>query len=53
MVEELSRRDERDKNRKHAPLLPANDATIVDTSNMDIQQSLAKVVDVVESCIKM
>lgn len=53
MVEDLYRRDERDKNRKNSPLFPASDAIMVDTSNIDIQQSLAKIVDVVESYLKV
>ncbi len=35
---EMAARDNRDKNRETAPLRPANDAIIIDTTNMDIDQ---------------
>ena len=38
LVEELRLRDERDMNRKAAPLRPADDAVVIDTSTLDIQQ---------------
>lgn len=38
LVEELRLRDERDTNRKTAPLKPADDAIIIDTSDLNIQQ---------------
>ena len=38
LVEELRLRDERDMNRETAPLKPAADAIVIDTSTLDIQQ---------------
>jgi cytidylate kinase len=38
LVEELRVRDERDMNRKAAPLKPASDAIIIDTTTLDIEQ---------------
>ncbi len=38
LVEELRQRDERDMNRKTAPLKPASDAIIIDTTTLDIEQ---------------
>jgi len=38
LVEELRQRDERDMNRETAPLKPASDAIIIDTTTLDIQQ---------------
>lgn len=38
LVEELRLRDERDMNREVAPLKPAADAIVIDTSALDIQQ---------------
>ncbi len=38
LVEELRVRDDRDMNRKTAPLKPASDAIIIDTSSLDIEQ---------------
>ncbi len=35
---QLARRDHRDQNREHAPLRPADDAVLVDTSDLTIQQ---------------
>lgn len=40
VVDELSKRDERDKNRAVAPLLPAKDAILVDTTAKSIGQVL-------------
>jgi cytidylate kinase len=38
LVEELRQRDERDMNRQAAPLKPASDAIIIDTTKLDIKQ---------------
>jgi len=38
LVEELRVRDDRDMNRKTAPLKPASDAIIIDTSSLNIEQ---------------
>ena len=38
LVEELRLRDDRDMNRKTAPLKPASDAIIIDTTTLDINQ---------------
>ena len=38
LVEELRLRDDRDMNRKTAPLKPASDAIIIDTTTLDIKQ---------------
>ncbi len=38
LVEELRQRDERDMNRPVAPLKPASDAIIIDTTTLDIKQ---------------
>ncbi|MCG6939043.1 MAG: (d)CMP kinase [Gammaproteobacteria bacterium] len=38
LVEELRLRDERDMNRQAAPLRPATDAIIIDTTTLDIEQ---------------
>ena len=41
-------RDERDRNRKDAPLKPADDAVIIDSSNMDAEQVFTHVKALVE-----
>lgn len=38
VVEELKIRDERDATRKHAPLKPADDAIVIDTTSLNIVQ---------------
>lgn len=38
LVEELRQRDERDMNRQTAPLKPASDAIIIDTTTLNIEQ---------------
>ena len=47
LVEELRVRDERDMNRKTAPLKPALDAIIIDTSDLSIQQVIDEVMKLV------
>ncbi len=41
VMAEIHARDERDRTRLAAPLLPAPDAVVIDTSNMDIDQAVA------------
>lgn len=43
LLEEIQARDERDANRSVAPLKPAEDAIIIDTTHLDITEALAKV----------
>jgi cytidylate kinase len=38
IAKEIAERDERDRNRKTAPLKPADDAIVIDTSNMTIKE---------------
>ena len=47
LVEELRLRDERDMNRKTAPLKPASDAIIIDTSSLNIEQVTNEVMQLV------
>lgn len=49
VLEDLKRRDFRDRTRKIAPLRPALDAVFIDTSHMDEDQVFNLVVDNVES----
>ncbi|MBU2934603.1 MULTISPECIES: (d)CMP kinase [Pacificibacter] len=48
VLHDLRERDERDSARAAAPLKPANDATIIDTSNMSIEDAIAQVVALVK-----
>ncbi len=47
LVEELRLRDDRDMNRKTAPLKPASDAIIIDTSSLNIEQVTNEVMQLV------
>jgi cytidylate kinase len=48
LVEDLRLRDERDMNRKAAPLKPASDAIIIDTSELTIEQVTDEVMRLVD-----
>ncbi|RLB57133.1 MAG: (d)CMP kinase [Deltaproteobacteria bacterium] len=48
-LEQLRQRDQRDRNRTVAPLKPAPDAVIIDTSDMTARQVAARIVSLVES----
>jgi len=43
LLEELAERDERDSNRSSSPLIAADDAVTIDTSDMGIDEVVAKV----------
>lgn len=43
ILKDLQERDERDSNRAIAPLVPAKDAISIDTTSLDIEQAVAKV----------
>lgn len=45
LLESITARDERDRTRSVAPLVPAVDAFMVDSSNLDTQQVLSQVID--------
>ena len=47
LLESIQARDERDRTRPVAPLVPAVDAFVVDSSNLDIQQVLSQVIDII------
>ena len=49
LIEEIQDRDFRDKNRSHAPLVPAGDAIEVDTSDLSIESVVTKIIDLYES----
>ncbi len=46
--EDISKRDYNDKNRKHSPLVMAKDATLIDTSELSIDQVVSKILDKVK-----
>ncbi len=45
---DLRERDERDRNRDTAPLRPADDAHLLDTSNLDIEAAFRAAIEIVE-----
>jgi cytidylate kinase len=49
LFKEISERDERDANRKASPLKPADDAVILDTTELDVQEVIFRVMDEVNS----
>lgn len=48
VVDQLSQRDKRDSEREHSPLKPANDAIIIDTTDLNITQVFNNVLNLVE-----
>ncbi|MBT5547878.1 MAG: cytidylate kinase, partial [Gammaproteobacteria bacterium] len=46
---EVKKRDERDASRKHSPLKPSKDALVIDTSNLSINEVVAKVMALVKT----
>ena len=48
-LDEVKKRDERDVSRKYSPLKPAKDALIIDTSDLDINEVIAKVMALVKA----
>lgn len=51
VLSDMIARDERDSKRAVAPLKPADDAIIIDTSEMDIPAVVAKIISIIESKI--
>jgi len=48
-LEEVKKRDDRDASRKHSPLKPSKDALVLDTSNLTINEVVAKVMALVKT----
>lgn len=53
LLSEISERDERDRNRSVAPLVPADDALLIDSTGMSIDEVLEKVVEHAANSIEM
>ena len=51
IADDLRRRDERDRNRDVAPLKPAEDAVVIDTSPLDRDEAIAAAIAEVEEAI--
>jgi CMP/dCMP kinase len=52
VLAEILRRDERDRTRPVAPLRPADDATLLDTTALDIDAAFKAAVDIVSDCLR-
>jgi cytidylate kinase len=48
VLNEIHGRDERDRTRAHAPLVPAHDAHVLDTSELDIDAALKRAIELIE-----
>ena len=48
LVEDIKQRDWQDENRKHSPLAPAEDAIVLDTTSMTIDEVYTKIVEVID-----
>jgi len=51
LVQEIAERDARDRNRAVAPLRPADDAVVIDTSSMDIATAIERVMAIIRERI--
>ena len=49
--DDLRRRDERDRNREVAPLVPAADAMVIDTSSLGRNEAIAAAIEAVEQAL--
>jgi len=50
--ENIARRDKMDSEREHSPLKKAEDAVLVDTTNLSIDEVLAKMIGIIEGEVK-
>lgn len=53
LLEDIEARDHRDSTRKVAPLVPAEDAHIIDTSDLSIDEVLSQVIKLTEQHVKI
>jgi cytidylate kinase len=50
VLADIHARDERDSGRSAAPLVPAPEAAIIDTSDLDVEQAVAAALAAVDHC---
>lgn len=48
LQQEMEKRDTSDKNRKTAPLVPAKDAVIIDNTDLTLEQTVSRIMEVVK-----
>jgi len=51
LLREINERDDRDRNRKVAPLQPASDALLINTDDLGIDQVKSKIIDHARKCL--
>ncbi len=51
MLADIQARDERDKNRAAAPLRKAEDAVLLDTTNLDIDAAFRAAIDMIDAAM--
>jgi CMP/dCMP kinase len=52
VLADIRRRDDRDKNRAAAPLVPAEDAVLLDTTNLDIDAAFKAAIDLIDAAMR-
>ena len=52
LLSDIEARDKRDTQRAVAPLVPAQDALVIDSTDLDIDQVFEKAMEVISSCLK-
>jgi cytidylate kinase len=52
VLEVIRRRDERDRSRDSAPMKPAADAMVLDTSALDVEAAFKAAIALIEGCLK-
>lgn len=53
IIDEIKKRDKRDSSREHSPLKMAKDAVYVDTSDMTIEEVVAKILEIIQERLKL
>jgi len=51
VLADIRRRDDRDKNRAAAPLVQAEDAVLLDTTNLDIDAAFKAAIDLIDAAM--
>ena len=52
ILDDLSKRDNLDKNREFSPMVPAKDAFFLDTSNLTVEEALKKIIVIISKKFK-
>ena len=53
VLSDMQKRDENDRNREIAPARPADDAVMLDSSYLNIDETIAKIIEIIESKINL